>query len=616
MKRHRSNTRRIRKVGEFALAALLFFWVGMTLAQSDLCRDLDGDGHLAGAGCALQEDCNDLNATIHPLAPELCNGFDDDCDGDLDEGCTRTCADFELHNRVMVDVSATKGRIATADRSWAIMFSDSANFFPYYVTRFDFNGQQLAPKRLYSGGEDVPEFGTDNNILIWDGSRMAIAWHVYDLPVGAYFREVGPWGVSENRSLLLTTSGAGGFGVWSLIWNGYEYGMFYARGVGGNYRINRITAASEDLGENVLFSGGSADFAWNGSGYGVLLRETSSTTNFSELYFRKVTPEGFMDGQEIQLTDHTGLPNEPLGVSFRLKLVHIGPGQGYGITWSDYKTGRWNVFFARLDEDGNLMTPPGEVQISDNVGVFSDIKRDQDLIWNGEEFLLAWSLISTVGEIHVARISREGTILEKKIVIDNGTDFATPRLAWNGKEYGLIFGQQEEFPLGTPDVELATIGCNCATDGDSDGVLPCMGGDCDDSDPEVGAGMNEICADRKDNDCDGLIDCNDPDCGQGGKPSGEISDVGFDDKVTLFWAADSKADDYDIARGDLSDLRQMENYRWSECFGSRISGTVVTDTEIPAIGAGWYYQVRGHARTCLVGPWGDALKEDTIRSCP
>ena len=46
--------------------------------------DADGDG-FAGAG-----DCDDGDASVSPSATELCNGVDDDCDGQIDEDLTGT----------------------------------------------------------------------------------------------------------------------------------------------------------------------------------------------------------------------------------------------------------------------------------------------------------------------------------------------------------------------------------------------------------------------------------------------------------------------------------------------------------------------------------------------
>ncbi|MCC6555820.1 MAG: putative metal-binding motif-containing protein [Polyangiaceae bacterium] len=43
--------------------------------------DGDGDGHPDGP------DCDDSNPAVHPGAVELCNGADDDCDGQVEEGC-------------------------------------------------------------------------------------------------------------------------------------------------------------------------------------------------------------------------------------------------------------------------------------------------------------------------------------------------------------------------------------------------------------------------------------------------------------------------------------------------------------------------------------------------
>jgi hypothetical protein len=56
--------------------------------QTVLCapiRDMDGDGFMTREG-----DCDDRNPLVFPGAVEACDGFDNNCDGDIDEGFGRS----------------------------------------------------------------------------------------------------------------------------------------------------------------------------------------------------------------------------------------------------------------------------------------------------------------------------------------------------------------------------------------------------------------------------------------------------------------------------------------------------------------------------------------------
>jgi hypothetical protein len=60
--------------------------------------DADGDGFhgtvASYTGCAtpddltlIADDCDDQDASVRPFRPEVCNGIDDDCNGEVDDAC-------------------------------------------------------------------------------------------------------------------------------------------------------------------------------------------------------------------------------------------------------------------------------------------------------------------------------------------------------------------------------------------------------------------------------------------------------------------------------------------------------------------------------------------------
>lgn len=69
------------------------FCAGGACEARETCEDRDGDGFTAGFGCpGGSEDCNDDNPTVFPGAGERCDGLDNDCDRRVDEDTQRRCA--------------------------------------------------------------------------------------------------------------------------------------------------------------------------------------------------------------------------------------------------------------------------------------------------------------------------------------------------------------------------------------------------------------------------------------------------------------------------------------------------------------------------------------------
>ena len=61
-------------------------WIDEGISGCDPCHDNDGDGYFSGPACTGEIDCDDDDASINPGEEEICDGVDNDCNGDIDDG--------------------------------------------------------------------------------------------------------------------------------------------------------------------------------------------------------------------------------------------------------------------------------------------------------------------------------------------------------------------------------------------------------------------------------------------------------------------------------------------------------------------------------------------------
>jgi hypothetical protein len=589
------------------------------------CLDLDGDGYGNPASTACVQpflDCNDGSPLSFPGAVETCDGFDNDCNGliDDDPACDRTCAPAEPTGADQVLGSGggigagSRPRLAWSGGGFATAWSDArAGRDAVFVAFADPSGARV--------GDEIPVSASTgwakDPALAWTGDGYGIVWaDSRDGELEILFTRLDPSGAKLLPEIALT--GDDEISGWpDLAWSGRVFGIVWT-GESGGLQFTTVDRTGQRTTPIVALSTNTASLnraaiAWTGDVFAVAW--SGFELGRGQVFLQRLTESGEALGGPSPVTAN---PSASEAANPRLAWS----GSGFAVAWHDRRLGSHRAFLARLDPSG--VKQGGDLQLSDAVSL------NPDVAWSGQEFGVAWSEQRGGPErkITFQTLDAAGVPSFPALrVSTGGLPYDYPSVAWTGTDYGIASREQS----GAWRVVMNRVGCNCL-DGDADGATSCT--DCDDGDATVYPGAPESCNGRDDDcnaladDLDGVVDgdldgvagacdnCptvrNEPQSDWDADGEGDACDL--DDAVTFFeridrprvsWQDDVVYTSYNLYRGSLAALFATGEYTQepgSNPYAGCFCGLAVPwqdDGLEPASGEAFYWLVAG------LGPEGE-----------
>jgi hypothetical protein len=434
---------------------------------TDDAPDNDGDGYDV---CSyddvvnpdnLERDCNDASSSMNSEEAEICNGYDDNCDGFFDEGCDTICEDPEkkgsdIRVTYVPSLSFKPSLIWTGSEygvSWYEYWWGNSDI---YFTRLDSSGNKIGSDIRVTYDSSSSSFLPS---LVWSGSEYGLSWEdSRDGGAEIYFARLDSSGNIIGSDVRVTFTSSDSKNP-SLIWTGRAYGISWSDSRDAltyPYKTEiyfaRLDSSGDKIGSDVRLTYDPADsrnpsLVCTGKECGVSWDDMRDESD-PEIYFARVDSSGNKIGSDIRVTNASRASRYP-------SLIWIG--SEYAISWQDHRDGNMEIYFARLDSHGN--------KIGEDIRVTSDDSGSVEpaLIWTGSEYGVSWSdgrdaqSYYDKAEIYFARIDSSGKKIGPDLRVTNASkDSRYPSLKWNGSEYSVSWSDERD---GDNEIYFARMDC-------------------------------------------------------------------------------------------------------------------------------------------------------------
>ncbi len=413
-------------------------------------EDADGDGFFArpqgvsplDAFEQCGRDCDDSSPLAYPGGTEVCDGLDNDCDGEVDEGAVLSGEASEPRVVSTPGVSASLGGWSVGAGFYAFFLTEDAGHQQGRVIGLDALGNTVMARA------DVARVNSDNfaGPMAWTGKSFGLAWEdrrddAYEI----YFNRIDVSGNKLGQDLRVTYQPAFSINP-SMRFTGSEFMLFWQDRRSGSYGIygRRITRNGELNGSEVLLT---PDFE-NAEGATTAVGTNSVALAFNtglsgDIHVRFVGFELELFGASHQIVE--GGANAP---SLR---YHNG---SYYLTWAEYHgSPGTSIWAAAFSEQGEITIPPARIA---GPGGYM---RSASMLPLGDGFSVFWSEHDGASyDIYRRSLSAQLEPTSDPIRVTNTpNDAVGPGAAF--AEAGTLGVTYVERVGGVPRVMVQTLGC-------------------------------------------------------------------------------------------------------------------------------------------------------------
>lgn len=334
--------------------------VDLCAPESGLCFyepaafDLDGDGFkgpvegkLPGETDACGDDCDDTSPVAFPGGEETCDGFDNDCNGIVDDNATFVPV-VEEPVRISGDIApAGVGGLAFSGEHYAAAYWGSADGFDMYRQLLTPSGETFVPEEPVS----LINADASGGPIVWTGDRFGLAWQDRrDNDYEVYFTLFDPLGNKVHPDTRLTF--VDGFSV--------NVGM--------------------------TFTGSKFVVVWQ-----------DERTGLFDIYGQIVSLDGAPEGSNVQLGDANGIVRESPQIAAGVSTL--------GVAWNSGDVFTSFVEFAVYDNLMNKLVGP--IALTDGLteAVYPVVAFNQDA------YVIAWyDRTATPKAIYASVVGEDGEV--------------------------------------------------------------------------------------------------------------------------------------------------------------------------------------------------------------